>query len=143
MVAQQLSAIVGVAEPLHLQTQLVVQTGEQQRELILKRVEMFGCGGAQIRRFDDETFRDVTAFAKAVEDDEVAEEVAVGCRFKHGRWKRRIGARIRREGCRAEAGAFQPELEKVGVVAGRFALAKRERVEQRQTERDQRWHQLR
>ncbi len=39
---------------------------------------------------------------------------------------------------RAEAGAFQPQLEEIGVVAGRLSLPKRERVEQREHERNQR-----
>src|ERR1700694_3036771 len=95
MITQQVSAIIRVAEPLHLKTQLVVQTGEQQRELILKRVQVFGSSRAQISWFDDKTFRDVTAFAQAVEDDEVANEITVGSRFKHGRWKRMLGAHCR------------------------------------------------
>ena len=41
---------------------------------------------------------------------------------------------------RTEARAFQPQLEEIGVVAGRFALAQSERVEQRKHERDQRWN---
>jgi len=45
-IAQKISAVIRVAEPLHLQPQLVVQTSEQERELILERVEMFRCRGA-------------------------------------------------------------------------------------------------
>src|SRR5581483_9710314 len=92
VVTQQLRAVIRIAEPLHLKTQLLVQTGKQQRELILECVEMFGRGGAQVRRFDDETFRDVAAFTQPVEDDEVANEVAVGSGFKHCRQKRRMTA---------------------------------------------------
>ena len=39
---------------------------------------------------------------------------------------------------RSEARAFQPQLEEIGVVAGRFALAQSERVEKRKHKRDQR-----
>ena len=95
MIPQQLGAIVRIAEPLHLKTELVVQAGKQQRELILKRVEVFGSSRTQIRGFDDKTLRDVTAFAQAVEDDEVANEITVRGGFKHGRWKRRLGAHHR------------------------------------------------
>src|SRR5471032_1613190 len=94
-ITQQVGAIIRVAEPLYLKAQLVVQTGEQQRELILKCVQVFGSSRAQVSWLDDKAFRDVTAFAQAVEDDEVANEVTVGSRFKHGRWKRMLGAHCR------------------------------------------------
>ena len=50
-----------------------------------------------------------------------------------GNWPRNVARRLR-----SEARAFQPQLEEIDVVTGRFALAQRERVEQRQHERDQR-----
>ena len=46
-IAQEIRAIIRVAEPLHLQPKLVVQTGEQERELILERIE---CSGAAALR---------------------------------------------------------------------------------------------
>ena len=45
LIAQQLRAIIRIAEPLHLQPQLVVETAEQERELILARIQMLGRGG--------------------------------------------------------------------------------------------------
>src|ERR1700730_8356328 len=53
---------------------------------------MFWSSRTQIGWVDDETFGDVAAFAQAVKDDEVANEVAVGSRFKHCRQKRRMTA---------------------------------------------------
>ena len=73
-VAQQLGAIVGITEPLHLKAQLVVQTGKQKRELILEGVKMLGRSGAQVRRLDEEPFETCAAFAEPMEDDDVAEE---------------------------------------------------------------------
>jgi hypothetical protein len=69
---------------LDLKTELVVETGEQERELVLERVKMLGRSGAQVRRLDEETFGDVAAFAEPVEDDEVSQEITVRGRLKHG-----------------------------------------------------------
>src|ERR1700726_5341071 len=51
---------------------------------------MLGRSGAQIRRLDDEAFRYVTAFAQPVKNNEIANEIAIRGRFKHGRWKRSV-----------------------------------------------------
>jgi hypothetical protein len=88
VIAQQLGAVVGVAEPLHLQPQLLVKAAEHERDLVLERVQMLGRGGAELRRFDEEAFGDVAAFGEAVEDDKVAEEIAVWGGFNHGRESR-------------------------------------------------------
>ena len=48
VVAEQLRAVVGVAEPLHLQPELLVETREDERNLVLEGVEMLGRCGAQV-----------------------------------------------------------------------------------------------
>ena len=44
---------------------------------------MFGGGSTEIGWLDNKALRDVAAFAQSVEDDEIANEITVGRRFKH------------------------------------------------------------
>ena len=74
---------VGIAVILNLQPLLFTQRGEHQRELVLEAVEFGGLRVRQVRRFKNEALGDVTALPQRIENDQIIEEVSVGCLLEH------------------------------------------------------------
>jgi hypothetical protein len=63
VVAEQFGSIVRVTKPLHLETQILVETAEYECNLILERIQMLGRRCTQFRWLDQEAFRHITALA--------------------------------------------------------------------------------
>jgi len=89
VIPEQFGSIVRVTKPLHLETEIRVETAKDECNLVLKGIQVLGRRCAQFRRLDQETFRDIAAFAETLEYDEIVEEITVRSRFKHvweSRW---------------------------------------------------------
>jgi hypothetical protein len=119
-----------------------VQGREQETELVLECVEVRDGRVGQVGSLEDEALSNVAAATKVIEDNQVANEVAIGGPLKHrsnvdrfchdccslmgifhgSAFCERVFRGADMAGFRAESRARHPVFKAIAVVAGRFSV---------------------